>query len=123
MIKETLKIGIMLAMITAWFNTVAQTPIQQKKAEFYAEEAVKYFKLDESKKEAIYEAKLGLIQAQKVMSDKKKSGDLIDEDEELYRKYNIAPHSKKVMEAIGVKWAELKPFNAKVHPEMNKIRS
>lgn len=99
-----------------------QTSLQEKKAEYYATEAVKHFKLKDSKKQAIYEAKLVLIQAQKEMADKNKSGEIRNSEMEQYRKKNIYPHSKAVMDAIGVQWDKLEPFNDKVHPVMNKMK-
>lgn len=119
--KNVLLILAMILSNVLWASDL-QTSLQEKKAEYYATEAVKHFKLKDSKKQAIYEAKLGLIQAQKVMADKTKSGEIKKSDIEQYRKKNVYPHTKAVMDAIGVQWEKLEPFNDKVHPVMNKIK-
>jgi hypothetical protein len=43
-------------------------------------------------------------------------------EEDQYRKEVVYPYTKGVMDAIGVDWKKLKPFNEKVHPEMNKLK-
>jgi hypothetical protein len=100
----------------------AQTDMQKKKADFYATEALSHFKLNESKKTAIYDAKLGMLVAQKEMDAKKKSGELPESEVDAYRRKNIAPFTAKLLEVIGVTWQELSPFNDIVHPKMNALK-
>ncbi|WP_373521872.1 hypothetical protein [Aquiflexum sp.] len=119
--KNVLLILAMILSNVLWASDV-QTSLQEKKAEYYAAEAVKHFKLKDSKKKAIYEAKLALIQAQKEMADKNKSVELKNSEMDQYRRQNVYPYTKKVMDAIGVQWEKLEIFNDKVHPEMNKIK-
>ncbi|SNS48082.1 hypothetical protein SAMN06295967_110121 [Belliella buryatensis] len=118
--KNVLLILAMILSNVLWASDI-QTSLQEKKAEYYAAEAVKHFKLKDSKKQAIYEAKLALIQAQKEMADKNKSGEIKKSEMEQYRKKNVYPHTKAVMDAIGVQWDKLEPFNDRVHPIMNKM--
>lgn len=101
----------------------AQTEIQKKKAELFATEAITHFKLDESKKPGIYEAKLNLMVAQKLMEEKKKSGELAEADADEYRKKNVFPFSQKLMNIMGIKWPELNAFNEMVNPKLNAIKS
>jgi hypothetical protein len=101
----------------------AQTEIQKKKADLFASEAITYFKLDESKKAAIAEAKVKLIMAQKEMEDKKKSGELPEADVAEYRKKNVFPFSQKLMDIMGIKWSDLNAFNEIVNPKLNAIKS
>lgn len=98
------------------------TPIQEKKAEFYAQEAISYFKLKEKHKNSIYEAKLGMLVAQKEMERKKKAGELEEADVDSYRKKNVYPFTQKLLDIIGITWKELSPFNDIVHPKMNEIK-
>lgn len=118
--------NVLIIMAMLFAGTVSagkvQSDIQKKKADYYATEAVKYFKLDASQKETIYEAKLDLIKAQKEMYQKKKNGELAAEDENAYRKENVYPFSHKIMTELDVKWKELDKFNKKVHPIMNKLK-
>jgi hypothetical protein len=100
----------------------AQTELQKKKADFFAAEAITYFKLDESKKASIAEAKLGLMLAQKEMEEKKKAGQIPEAEAAEYRKKNVFPFSQKLMNIFGVKWNELNAFNEIVHPKMNQIK-
>ena len=100
----------------------AQTDFQKKKAEFYATEAVSYFKLKEKQKAGIYEAKLGMLVAQKEMDAKKKSGEIPESELDAYRKKNVYPYTQKILDIIGITWKELAPFNDIVHPKMNEIK-
>lgn len=104
------------------FAGTIQNDLQKKKADYYATEAVKYFKLEESQKATIYEAKVNWIQAQLKMAQMVKNGELAAEDEKSYRKENLYPFSQKIMNELGVKWKELVKFNKTVHPVMNKLR-
>lgn len=114
---------ITLALFSGMLNAAnLQTGIQQKKADYFAVEAIKYFKLDPSKKEAIYQAKLGMLMAQKEMANKRKSGELSEADTDQYRKENVYPFSKELMKIMGVEWKQLDEFNKKVNPEMDKLR-
>ena len=99
-----------------------QTELQKKKADFFATEAVTYFKVKESKKASIAEAKLGLMLAQKEMEEKRKSGSLKEEDVAEYRKKMVFPFSQKLMNILGVKWNELNAFNEIINPKMNEIK-
>ena len=99
-----------------------QTELQKKKADFFATEAITYFKVDESKKASIAEAKLGLMLAQKEMEEKKKSGELTEADLVDYRKKKVFPFSQKLMNILGVKWNELNAFNEIVNPKINGIK-
>lgn len=101
----------------------AQTEVQKKKAAFYAEEAVTYFKLKDKQKNGIYEAKLGMLVAQKEMEAKKKSGELPESEADEYRKKNVYPFTQKILNIIGITWKELAPFNDIVHPKMNEIKA
>jgi hypothetical protein len=118
--------NVLLIVALLFAGTVSagkiQNDIQKKKADYYATEAVKYYKLDASKKQGIYEAKLALMEAQVEMARKKKNGELKSSEEDQYRKEVVYPYTKGVMDAIGVDWKKLKPFNEKVHPEMNKLK-
>lgn len=118
--------NVLLIIAMLFAGTVSagkvQNDLQKKKADYYATEAVKYFKLDESKKEAIYDAKLALIQAQNEMGKLKKNGELAESDQDAYRKENLYPYSAQIMKTIDVKWKELDKFNKKVHPIMNKLK-
>lgn len=100
----------------------AQTEIQKKKADLFATEAITHFKLEESKKASIAEAKLGLIMAQKEMETKKKSGELAEADVADYRKKNVYPFSQKLMTILNVKWPELDEFNKIVNPKLDAIK-
>lgn len=100
----------------------AQSEIQKKKADLFATEAITHFKLDESKKASIAEAKLGLMMAQKEMEEKKKAGQIPEAEAADYRKKNVFPFSQKLMTIIGVKWNELNAFNEIVNPKMNEIK-
>lgn len=113
-----------LMLVAILFASVAnaQTEIQKKKADFFASEAITYFKLDESKKTTIAEAKLSLMIAQKEMEEKKKAGQLAEAEVAEYRKKNVFPFSQKLMNIIGIKWNELNTFNEIVHPKMNEIK-
>lgn len=112
---------VVVAMLFAGIVN-AQTEIQKKKAELFASEAITYFKLDESKKAAIADAKVKLIMAQKEMEEKKKSGALPEADVADYRKKNVFPFSQKLMDIIGVKWPELNAFNEFVNPKLNQVK-
>jgi len=114
--------NVLLIALVLFAGLASANELQEKKAEYYASEAVKYFKLDESQKEVIYEAKLDLIKAQRKMYLMTKDGELSAEDEPSYRKENVYPFSAKIMKEIGIKWKELDKFNKKVHPTMNKLR-
>lgn len=114
-----------LLIIAALFFTGvvnAQNDLQKKKAEFFASEAIVHFKLDESKKASIAEAKMSLMTAQIEMEAKKKAGELAEADAAEYRKKNVFPFSQKLMKIIGVQWPELSAFNEIVHPKMNQIK-
>jgi hypothetical protein len=100
----------------------AQSDIQKKKADLFATEAIAHFKLDESKKASIAEAKLGLIKAQKEMEDKKKAGQIPEAEVEEYRKKNVFPFAQKLMKALEVKWPELDEFNKLVNPKLNAVK-
>ena len=100
----------------------AQTELQKKKAEFYAAEAITYFKLNETKTKDIAEAKLNLMIAQKEMERKKKAGELSEADTDAYRKKNVYPHTQKILNIVGIKFKELNEFNEIVHPKMNQIK-
>lgn len=114
---------LILAMFlsSALRATEVQSSLQKRKAEYFATEAIKYFKLKDSKKDEIYKAKLALIQAQNEMAKKTKSGEIKKSELADYRKKNVYPFTKKVMDTIGVQWDELEPFNDQVHPVMNKM--
>ena len=100
----------------------AQTELQKKKAEFYAAEAITYFKLNESKKKDVAEAKLNLMIAQKEMERKKKAGELSEADSDAYRKMNVYPNTQKILDIVGVNFKVLNEFNEIVHPKMNQIK-
>lgn len=121
----TMKYKLLLSAILMAGTSFAiglQNDVQKKKADFFATEAIKHFKLDDSKQQEIAQAKLDLMIAQSEMQRKLKNGDLAEADKKDYHKENVQPYGKKLMEVLGVNWRELKPFNDKVHPEMNKIR-
>ncbi len=100
----------------------AQSEIQKKKADLFAAEAITHFKLDESKKTSIAEAKLGLMMAQKEMEQKKKAGQIAEAEVDEYRKKNVFPFSQKLMKILDVKWAELDEFNKIVNPKLDAIK-
>ncbi len=121
--KNVLILGLMLFAVTASAQEKL-SEIQKKQAEYFASEAVKYFELDDSKKEAIYEAKLNLMVAQKEMNLKKKNGEIDESNIQAYRKQNLHPKTQKLMRAVEVKsWKELNEFTKKIQPEINKINS
>ncbi len=101
----------------------AQSEIQKKKADLFATEAITHFKLDESKKASIAEAKLGLMMAQKEMEEKKKAGQIPEAEAADYRKKNVFPFSQKLMKILDVKWPELDEFNKIVNPKLDAIKS
>lgn len=114
---------VFAAMLCSGFvNAQAPTPMQQKKADFFAAEAITYFKLDESKKKGISDAKLGLLIAQKEMERKKKAGELPESEVDDYRKKNVYPFTQKILNIIDIKFKELNDFNMIVHPKMNQIK-
>ncbi len=100
----------------------AQTELQKKKADLFATEAITHFKLDESKKASIAEAKLGLMMAQKEMEEKKKAGQVSEAEAEEYRKKNVFPFTQKLMKTLEVKWPELDEFNKLVNPKLNAVK-
>ncbi|TAD86374.1 MAG: hypothetical protein EAY75_08620 [Bacteroidetes bacterium] len=100
----------------------AQTDIQKKKADFYATEAVAYFKLDSTLKKGISEAKADLMVAQKEMERKKKEGEIPESELDAYRKANVYPFTKKILDLINVTFKELNVFNEIVNPKMNLIK-
>lgn len=114
--------NVLILLLVLFSGAVSANELQEKKAEYYASEAVKYFKLDESKKQIIYEAKLALIQAQKEMFEKEKNGEIESSDIPAYRKENLYPYTDKIMKAAGVQWKQLEKFNNKVHPTMNAMK-
>jgi uncharacterized protein (DUF1015 family) len=115
------KLLLLVAVFFAAFAN-AQSDIQKKKADLFASEAITHFKLNESKKASIAEAKLGLMMAQKEMEEKKKSGVLAEADVAEYRKKNLLPHTQKLMDIIGVKWPEIDEFNKVVNPKLNTVK-
>jgi hypothetical protein len=79
--KHLFLFAAMLLSGVLYAQTPTATPLLKKKAEFYAAEAITYFKIDESKKNSIAEAKVNLMLAQKEMEAKKKAGELPQAEE------------------------------------------
>jgi hypothetical protein len=115
------KLFIVAAVLISGFVS-AQTELQKKKADFFATEAITYFKADESKKASIADAKLGLMLAQREMEEYKKSTGLTEADLIDYRKKKVFPFSQKLMNILAVKWNELNAFNEIVNPKMNGLK-
>jgi hypothetical protein len=117
-----MKTILLIATLLFTIGVQAQTPMQKKKADYYANEAISYFKLSDSKKSEIYENKLQLLMAQKEMDTKRKSGELPESEVDAYRKKNVYPFTQKLLTIIGVTFKELSAFNDIVHPVMNQLK-
>ncbi len=117
-----MKSTLIIAAMLLYGVVSAQTDLQKKKAEFYASEAITYFKLDESKKKGISEAKAELLVAVKEMERKKKDGELPDAEADSYRRSNILPITQKILKIINITFKELNPFNDITNPKMNQIK-
>ncbi|WNJ20645.1 hypothetical protein [Pontibacter sp. G13] len=97
----------------------AQNKTQQKAA-FYAEQAAAEFGLDADAQQQIYQAKLGLMKANRQITKRKKSGEF--ESKEATKKARMQaqkPFLDKIRSITGASPKAFKQFNKRANEKMN----
>ena len=118
-----MKYTLTMILLTLGFAIMAQSKVQVKKSEYYANAAAKEFKLDEEKRNKVYEAKLELFKLSGQLGKKMKAGEITEEEKKSTYKEENKKINVLLAEISGKTPKDLKGFNSRMRTELKAIKN